>query len=106
MYINIPLLLIWRLRPKGKIKFSKSPREYLAQVESNADLYGFKTFMIGRWIERRRTSNSPMCGGLKVGKETLVITYRRQWGTDRRKQHTTIGDKAGKTMNVYLLIFV
>ena len=76
MHINIPILLIWRLRSTGKMKFSKSLREYLARAESNADLYGFKTFMVGRWIERRRTSNSPICGGLQVGKKTLVIEYR------------------------------
>ena len=88
------------------MKLSKSPREYLAQVESNADLYGFKTFMMGRWIERRRTSNSPVCGGLKVGKETLLIKLRsRDNGVPTGMNKTPpLVTTAGKTVNVYLLL--
>lgn len=107
VYINIPILLIWRLRSKGKMKFSNSPREYLAWVESNADFYGFKTFVVGRWIERRRTSNSPICGGLKVGKKTLVIEYRSgNNGVPIGINNTPpLVTKAGKAINMYLLIF-
>lgn len=88
------------------MKLSKSPREYLAQVESNADLYGFNTFMEGRWIERRRTSNSPVCGGLKVGKETLLIKLRsRDNGVPTGMNKTPpLVTTAGKTVNVYLLL--
>lgn len=61
--INIPILLIGRLRPKRKMNSLVSPREQLTQLGLNFGLYGFKFFLVGRGRKRGRTANSLMRGG-------------------------------------------
>lgn len=54
-----------------------------------------------------RTSNSPISGGLKVGKKTLVIEYRSgDNGVPIGINNTPpLVTKVGKAINMYLLIF-